>query len=191
MLLTIAFAAALVPASGQQPPVPQPFPRPGDPAASRPAPAEPQRQAPPQQPPAQQPPAPAAAPAAADPGAPDPAALGMPVYPGATFLGSFDAGMGQRYYLYGTNASFAEMVAYYRTYLRDRGNEVFDNDPPTHVFEIGRFREESMAYAPGITVKDYTWNGSEGYLHVRAGQPPQRFRTVLQIVPAPAAPAVR
>jgi hypothetical protein len=161
----------------QQPPVPQPFPRPGSPTTSRPAAPQP----------AQPPTTPAQVPPPADPSAPTQASLGMPVYPAATFLGSYDAGMGQRYYLFGTNASFGEIVAYYRTYLRDRGNEVFDNDPPTHVFEIGRFREESMAYAPGITVKDYTWNGSEGYLHVKPGAPPQRFKTIIQVVPAPEA----
>jgi hypothetical protein len=172
--LPVLIAGFLALALAQQTPVPQPFPRPGSPTTSRPAPAQP---APPQAPPAQ----PAAA---VDPSAPTQATLGMPIYPAATFLSSYDAGMGQRYYLFGTNASFAEIVAYYRTYLRDRGNEVFDNDPPTHVFEIGRFREETTAYAPGITVKDYTWNGSEGYLHVRAGAPPQRFRTIIQVVPA-------
>jgi hypothetical protein len=109
----------------------------------------------------------------------------MPVYPAATYLRSFDAGQGQRYYLFGTNATFVEIVAYYRTYLKQRGNEVFENDPPTHVFELGRFREETMAYAPGITVKDYTWNGNEGYLHVKPGSPAQRYRTIIQIVPAP------
>jgi hypothetical protein len=111
--------------------------------------------------------------------------LGMPVYPAATYLRSFDAGQGQRYYLFGTNATFVEIVAYYRTYLKQRGNEVFENDPPTHVFELGRFREETMAYAPGITVKDYAWNGGEGYLHVKPGAPPQRYRTIIQIVPVP------
>lgn len=165
-------------ALAQQQPVPQPFPKPGSPATSRPAPAQPQPQ---------QPVSPAPAAAVADPQTPSQATLGMPIYPAAVFLASFDAGMGQRYYLFGTNSSFAEIVAYYKTYLRDRGNEVFDNDPPTHVFEVGRFREESMAYAPGITVKDYTWNGSEGYLHVKPGAPPQRFKTIIQVVPAPAA----
>jgi hypothetical protein len=171
-LIALALAATFA----QQPPVPQPFPKPGS-QTTRPAPPEPARPAT----------APPQTTGAVDPSAPTPAALGMPVYPAATFLSSFDAGMGQRYVLFGTNASFAEIVAYYRTYLRDRGNEVFDNDPPTHVFEIGRFREDSMAYAPGITVKDYTWNGSEGYLHVKPGAPPQRFKTIIQVVPAPEA----
>ena len=37
--------------------------------------------------------------------------LGVPIYPGAQFIASYDAGRGQRYYLFGTNASFAEIVA--------------------------------------------------------------------------------
>jgi hypothetical protein len=53
------------------------------------------------------------------------------------------------------------------------------------VFEIGRFREETMAFAPGITVKDYTWNGGAGYLHVKPGAPAQRYKTVIQVVPSP------
>ena len=121
--------------------------------------------------------------------APTQATIGLPVYPAATYLQWFDAGQGQRYYLFGTNASFAEIVAYYKTYLKDKGELVFDQ-PPTQIFEVGRFREESMVYPPGITVKDYTWNGSEGYLFVKAGAPPQRYRTIIQIVPAPP-PTVR
>jgi hypothetical protein len=181
MQVTLALAAGVLALGfAQQQPVPQPFPRPGTtaPAPSRPAPPPPLPT---------QPETPPAAPQ--DPGAPTAETLGMPVYPAATFLRSFDAGMGQRYYLFGTNASFAEIVTYYRTYLRERGNQIFDNEPPTHVFELGRFREETMAYAPGITVKDYTWNGSEGYLHVKAGSAPQRFKTIIQIVPQTPPPA--
>lgn len=177
---------ALVP---QQPPVPQPFPRPGSSRPSSPPATEPERRATPAQTPAE--PQPVPPPASPPPGpdaAPTQATLGLPVYPAATYLASFDAGQGQRYYLFGTNASFAEMVAYYRTYLKDRGDLVFDQ-PPTHIFEVGRFREETMAYPPGITIKDYTWNGSEGYLYVKPGAPSQRYRTIIQIVPAPPAPA--
>jgi hypothetical protein len=167
----------------QQPqPVPQPFPRPG---SQRPA-QPPATTPPPQQPPPQPATSARTTTAAGGEEAPTQATLGLPVYPAAIFLRSFDAGQGQRYYLFGTNATFVEIVAYYRTYLKNRGNEVFENDPPTHIFEVGRFREETMAYAPGITVKDYNWNGSEGYLHVRPGQPPQRYRTIIQIVPVPA-----
>ena len=181
--MTIA-AIALVLGLAQQP-VPQPFPRPGTPQRPATPPTEPVRPEPappPQAPPATTPAAPADA-------TPTQATLGMPIYPAATYLASYDAGQGQRYYLFGTNASFAEIVAYYKTYLKERGNALFESDPPTHVFELGRFREETMAYPPGITVKDYTWNGGQGYLLVKPGGPPQRFKTVIQIVPLPTAEA--
>ena len=185
--MTIAVFALVVGLAQQPQPVPQPFPRPGTPPrpatpATEPAPQPAPPQAP-QTPPAQTP----AASAAEE--APNQATLGMPIYPAATYLASYDAGEGQRYYLFGTNASFAEIVAYYKTYLKERGNALFESDPPTHVFELGRFREETMAYPPGITVKDYTWNGGKGYLHVKAGAPPQRFKTVIQIVPLTATAA--
>ena len=50
---------------------------------------------------------------------------------------------------------------YYRNLLKDRGNLVFEV-PPTHVFEIGRFRDETMAFPPSVTIKDYTFGGSAG-----------------------------
>ena len=116
---------------------------------------------------------------------PTEAMLGFPIYPSAEFLTSYDAGRGQRYYLFGTNSPFEEMVAYYRLLLDERGDKVFDV-PATHIFEIGRFREETMAFPPGVTIKDYTWDGSEGYLNPTASGPEgeQRFRTIIQIVPA-------
>src|SRR5687767_10572024 len=82
---------------------PQPFPRPGV------------TQAPP--PPAAPRPATQTSPAPADPNAPSAATLSVPVYPGAQFLASYDAGRGQRYYLFGTPARFDEVVGYYRTQL--------------------------------------------------------------------------
>ncbi len=113
----------------------------------------------------------------------------MPIYPGAVFLTSYDAGRSQRYYLFGTNATFDEIVSYYKIVLDTRGDLVFEA-PATHMFEVGRFREETMAFPPGVTVKDYTWNGSEGYLNPHVGVGPARFRTVVQIVPPPSgAPA--
>ena len=114
---------------------------------------------------------------------------GCPIYPGAAFLTSYDAGRSQRYYLFGTNATFDEIVNYYKVVLDTRGDLVFEA-PATHMFEVGRFREGTMAFPPGVTVKDYTWNGSEGYLNPHAGVEPARFRTVVQIVPPPSgAPA--
>jgi hypothetical protein len=166
-------------------PVPQPFP--GAPAPGRSA-----AQAPPARPataPATQPApgAPARTPAtltrAGGEQAPSEVALGVGVYPNATFLGSYNAGQGQRYYLYGATASFAELVTYYRGLLKQRGELVFD-EPATHMFDIGRFREETMAFPPSVTVKDYTWGGRGGYLNLRGGEP-ARFPTVIQIVPPP------
>jgi hypothetical protein len=79
---------------------------------------------------------------------------------------------------------FADLVAYYRNVLKDRGDQVFQQ-PPTHVFEVGRFREETMAFPPGVTVKDYAWGGSPGYLNPKPGGQPAAFRTIVQIVPPP------
>jgi hypothetical protein len=144
--------------------------------------------------PAALPPRPAAAPATPTPASPaattaEPAptevALGVAIFPSAAFLGSFNAGQGQRYYLFGTTASFADLVTYYRGVLKDRGELVYDA-PAVHMFDIGRFREESMAFPPSVTVKDYTWGGKGGYLNPVRGAQPARFPTILQIVPATA-----
>jgi hypothetical protein len=116
--------------------------------------------------------------------APDEVLLGFPIFPGARFLRSYDAGQGQRYYLFGSTASFAELVGYYRTVLRQKGDLVFE-EPPVHMFEVGRFREETMAFPPGVTIKDYTWGGQGGYLDPRPGANPQRYATIVQIVALP------
>ena len=36
-----------------------------------------------------------------------------------------------------------------------------------------------------MTIKDYTWGGSAGYVNPRGGQP-ERFPTIIQVVIAPA-----
>lgn len=172
LLSLLAVSSALDAASAAEPqrrPVPRPFPRPGQ--------TEPARD---ETRPAGRAPAPAQAPAAA---APTDATLGLPIYPAARFITSYDAGRRQRYYLFGANADFEAMVRYYRNVLRERGNRVFD-EPPTHIFEVGRFREREMAFPPSVTIKDYAWNGSEGYLDPAGGEP-ARFRTIIQIVPFP------
>lgn len=189
----LLLAVGIAPAMGQ---TPQPFPRPG---ASRgvlppgtPAPDKTQP-APQVTPPAgvQAPSAPAATPTPSAAGAPDEATLGVPLYPGAQFLGAYDAGKGQRYFLYGTPATFTQVVTFYRGSLKSKGDVVFEA-PAVHAFDVGRFREETMAFPPGVTVKDYTYGGSQGYLHVGPQAQSQRYATVLQIVPPPpAAPATR
>ena len=107
------------------------------------------------------------------------------MYPGAQFITSYDAGRGQRFYLYGVGATFADMVMYYRTALKQKGNELFES-PPTHQFEVARFRDQDMAFPPSVTIKDYTWGGSAGYVNSTGGQP-AHFPTIIQIVPLPVA----
>lgn len=168
-LLSLGLAIA---ASAQ---TPQPFPRPENPKPVSPAPSAPQPQSPPPVTPVVEPPSTTA---------PSETTLGVQVYPGAEFLASYDAGRGQRYYLFGTNASFLDIVNYYKTTLKQKGELVYE-EPPIHQFDIAKFREETMAFPPSVTVKDYTWGGSAGYLHPQRGAPAKRFRTIIQIVPAP------
>jgi hypothetical protein len=138
-------------------------------------------------------PAPAAAPATAPVAAqaraaeapPTEVTLGVAIFPTSVFLGSFNAGQGQRYYLFGSTASFADLVTYYRGVLKARGELVFDA-PAVHMFDTGRFREESMAFPPSVTIKDYMWGGKGGYLNPIRGGQPARFPTIIQIVPATA-----
>jgi hypothetical protein len=160
-----------------QVPVPQPFP--GRPNPPKTVPPPPKTVPPPAGTPAPVEIKPAAPPEPV----PTEATLGFPIYPNAQFLASYDAGRGQRYYLFGSELSFAALVKYYQNALKNRGTLVFDA-PATHIFEIGRFREETMAYPPGVTVKDYTWNGSAGYLNPKKQVQPARFPSVIQIVPA-------
>jgi len=124
----------------------------------------------------------------ASPGAPTEATLGFPIYPTAQFLASYDAGRSQRYYIFGAAASYADLVAYYRTVLKERGDEVF-REPPTHMFEVGRFRDQTMAFPPGVTIKDWTWGGLAGYPNPNPAAQPTRFPTIIMIVPAPPAAA--
>jgi hypothetical protein len=161
----------------QQPPTPQPFPRPGAPS-TRPVTPPP-------------PPAPTSAVEAQPappplPAGPSEAELGVPVYPGAQFLGSYDAGQNQRFYIFGTTAGYIELVNYYRTILKTRGEVLFET-PATHQFETGRFREQTMAFPPSVTIKDYESQQSKGYPNPRPGAQPERFPTIIQIVPAPSA----
>ncbi len=171
MLGMRAVVLVLAAAMGQQ--APQPFPRPVAPPGRQGAP-----------PPVVQPAPPPATPAAspADRG-PSESTLGVSLYPGAQFLASYDAGRGQRFYLFGVTASFVDTVTFYRTVLNQRGELVFDA-PATHQFDVGRFREETMAFPPGVTVKDFQSQISQGYPNPTPGGQPVRFPTVVQIVPA-------
>jgi hypothetical protein len=104
-----------------------------------------------------------------------------PIHPRAELLDTFDAGHGQQYIIYGTDLPYVTIVDYYKKLLRTGGSEIF-RTPAMHRFDLGRFDEETMAYPPSIVIKDYTWNGATGYLHV-AGSTEKRYRTIIQVVP--------
>jgi hypothetical protein len=163
-----------------QPPVARPQPPPTMPGATaQPKPAQPKPASP--APPAASPQTSTAA------EAPPPLSAlgGAPLFPMAQYLGSYDAGRGQRFYLYGCTQSFAELVAYYRTVLKDKGELVFDA-PAMHQFDVGRYKDTEVEFSPGVTIKDYTWGASPGYLNPKFGASPTHFPTVIQIVSPPA-----
>ena len=170
LLRSVFVLGVVVPGMAQ---VPAPFPRPGQPGAQQP---ETPAAATPQPPPA--------TPTNSVPGEPTEATLGAPIHPSAQFLESYDAGRGQRFFIFGSPSDFLQIVAFYRTMLKQRGDQVYA-EPPVHMFDLARFREETMAFPPSVTIKDYTWGGSQGYLNPKRDGSPARFRTVIQIVPAP------
>jgi len=169
MALAIAFSAltldrAFLAAQATTPvPKPSPFPTstPAPPSTSKPAPGTPVS---PQ-----------------DGGNVDPRLAGVPIYPGAELLTSFDTGRGQWVFTLGTDMPYSDIVAYYKTQMRTSGTEVF-RTPLMHQFDLGPFRAETMTYRPAVVVKDYSTDG-QGFLHV-TGTSEKRFRTVIQIVPA-------
>jgi hypothetical protein len=108
--------------------------------------------------------------------------LGVTIYPNAQFIGSYNAGRGQRYYLFGSAASFVDLVIYYRTTLKQRGELVYEV-PATHEFDVGKFNEDTMAFPPGVTIKDFQSDVSQGYPNPKPGSQPARFPTIIQIVP--------
>jgi hypothetical protein len=173
MWWSILVMAALV----VQPPAPKPFPKPS--GATAPKPTTPPKPDASKPPPTSTTPAPAAAPAPDGP--PTAEFLGVPIYPGAQYLTSYDAGRGQRFYLFGSTASFLDLVTYYRKQLGKSGDLVFDA-PATYEFLVGRFREETMAFPPGVTIKEFKSAISEGYPNPKVGAQPARFPTVIQIV---------
>jgi len=179
-------AASGATAQAQNPPVPRPFPG---------------TTAPPTSPPAAKPADPAGTPAGGatktsaprpnTPQTPAPQGPAQPsagtnpaaqyAYPGAEYLDSFDAGRGQRFYLFGTNAPFSDILLFYKNQVKNGGRELFKT-PAMQQFDLGKFDEDTMAFPPSVVVKDYTWENSAGYLFV-SGTTEKRFRTIIQIVP--------
>ena len=108
--------------------------------------------------------------------------LGVPIYPGAQFIASYDAGHDQRFYLFGSTATFVDLVNFYRNVLKQKGDLVYQV-PATQDFDVGKFREETMAFPPGVTIKDFESDVSKGYPNPKAGAEPGRFPSIIQIVP--------
>ena len=175
VLATLLVTVTAAPLAAQRRPVPRPFPTP-ETAPAR-APSTPEIDV--------------AAPAAATSvEVPTEATLGVPVYPSAQYITSYDAGRGQRFHLFGTSARFADMVRYYSARLRERGRRVYDT-PPIHQFETARFRDREMDFRPSVTIKDYTWGGGAGYIQPTPGTEPAIFPTIIQITTLPEAAANR
>jgi len=161
---------------------PQPFPQPGIRPAAPSQPARPTQPPPVVATPPAQPPPSSTASASGGEDAPTEAMLGVTIYPNAQFITSYNAGRGQRYYLFGTTASFVDLVNYYRTTLKQKGELVYEV-PATHEFDVGKFNEDTMAFPPGVTIKDFQSDVSQGYPNPKPGGQPARFPTIIQIVP--------
>ena len=81
----------------------------------------------------------------------------------------------------------SRLVTYYRTMLKQRGDLVYDV-PATHQFDVGRFDDDTMAFPPGVTIKDFQSDLSQGFPNPKPGGQPARFPTIIQIVPVAARP---
>lgn len=175
-----AISAQSAPPPAQTPPPATQTPTP-TPTPPRPAPF----------PGASQPPASTAAPAATAPaqtggspnlGAIDPRLALVPGYPGAEYLESFDAGKGQRLFVFGTNDPYARVVAFYKSQFKKTGEEV-SRAPGIQQFDLGAFDSTGMAQRPSVIVKDYAWpQPTDYYIHV-AGTAEKHFTTLIQIIP--------
>jgi hypothetical protein len=171
----VIWVVTFTPLSAAQsvPPVPKPFPQPG-------------QQTPPSSPSAPATPATATSAMSQD-GRPTDAMLGnVAMFPDADYLQSVDVGRGQRYYVYGTNAPFADVVAFFKSTRKTGGRQLFQA-PAMQQFDLQDFKEQTMVMQPSIVVKDYTWTGSapsDGYLFVPdKGTTAKRYKTIIQVVP--------
>jgi hypothetical protein len=157
-------------------------------AASLAAQAQPPTQAPPppvQAPPPKPTPSPAPAPQAGQTGQPAPVdarLTGVPIYPSADFLESFDIGDGQSVFVFGTNDLYDDVVAYYKSQL-GKSSEVSKREPAIQQFDLGSTGSGSITkQRPSVLVKDFTWPDPAGYLHV-SGAVSTRYKTLIQIIP--------
>jgi hypothetical protein len=113
----------------------------------------------------------------------DPLLAGIPLYPCAAFLETFEVGPNQRLFAFGTNDAYLDVVQFYKTQLKKSGEEL-SKLPAITQFERGTFDSGTMTQRPGIIVKDYAWPAvTDAYLHV-SGTTGTRYRTVIQVIPS-------
>jgi len=175
-VITATVGAQSAPPPAQTPkPTPTPFPG-STPPATTPKPAT----TPAPQGTVTPPPGTAACPAQ-DAATIDPALAGIPIYPCAVYLQGFNSGYGQKLFVFGTNDTYAAIVAFYKTQTKKSGEEI-SKAPGIHQFERGTPEADPMAPRPGIVVKDYAWpNATDAYVHV-SGTEATRYRSVIQII---------
>ena len=181
VLATSALAAQTAPPPTQTPvPLPTPFPGSAPPPATTPKPTTTATPTPTQTPT----PAVATPQCASAGSAPvDPLLAGIPLYPCAVYLETFEVGPGQRLFAFGTNDTYLDVVQFYKTQLKKSGEEL-SKMPAIYQFERGTFDSGTMSQRPGIIVKDYAWPAvTDAYLHV-SGTTGTRYRTVIQVIPA-------
>jgi hypothetical protein len=168
MTLSASLAAFQTPPAQTPPPKPTPFP--GSGTTAKPAP-----------PPTATPTASASVAGESDLGLVDPRLAGIAAYPGAEFLAAYDAGTGQKLFVFGTNETYEAVTAFYKTQFKKSGDEV-SKQPRIQEFDLGAFNSSTMSQRPGVIVKDYTVPDPDGYLHV-SGTTQKRFKTLIQIIP--------
>jgi hypothetical protein len=116
-----------------------------------------------------------------DLGSVDPRLAGISGYPGAEFLGAYDAGSSQKLFVFGTNETYEAVLSFYKTQFKKSGEEV-SRQPRIQQFDLGAFTSNTMSQRPSVIVKDYTQPDPAGYRHV-AGTTERRFKTLIQIIP--------
>ena len=108
--------------------------------------------------------------------------LGVPIYPGAQFIASSRRRTRPALLHLRLAGGVRRSGDDYRTALKQKGELVCDV-PATHEFDVGKFNEDTMAFAPGVTIKDFQSDISQGYPNPKPGGQPARFPTIIQIVP--------
>jgi len=107
---------------------------------------------------------------------------GCRFFPGAQFITSYDAGRGQRYYIFGT----AGVVCRTRGLLSDRAQqkgELVYEVPATHEFDVGKYREETMGFRGRDESRTSVGDLARDIPILNRGRTACKISTLIQIVP--------